>query len=64
VLLETLLIGGARYTSKEALDRFLEKLNAGSAGSPVRSAPNQPTASRQAQIHASRRKLHSQRIGN
>ena len=39
VVLETIQVGGARYTSREALQRFCERLT---TGAPV-AAPVQPT---------------------
>ena len=35
IKLETLLIGGVRYTSREALQRFAERLTAVASGEPM-----------------------------
>jgi len=49
IKLETILIGGIRYTSEEAIQRFIDSLN--SAGSP---APAISPAQRQRQSEAAR----------
>jgi len=46
VKLETILIGGRRYTSKEALERFIDRTTAAANGEviPVRSAKQRERA--------------------
>jgi hypothetical protein len=50
VRLETLLVGGKRFTSREALQRFTEQLTAAAAGEapPGRSVKQRETAMRRA----------------
>ncbi|MBX3413904.1 MAG: DUF1580 domain-containing protein [Pirellulales bacterium] len=56
VRLETTLIGGKRYTSIEALQRFADRLN-GHSDSLVPSRPATPPAARAKQIAAADRDL-------
>jgi hypothetical protein len=54
VTLETILIGGERYTSREALHRFFERSTAAADGIE---APSHPTAARSRQQAEARREL-------
>jgi hypothetical protein len=56
VLLETILIGGIRYTSQEALQRFFEATTAAADGTPV---PARTTKRREKAIEAAERELRS-----
>ena len=53
VKLETALIGGKRYTSQEAIQRFIEGTTAASSGQPVKRAT--PSRSRQAAMERAER---------
>jgi hypothetical protein len=49
IRLETLIVGGGRYTSRQAVQRFAERLSAARAGSPGPARESAPrTASRRA----------------
>jgi len=54
VKLETVLIGGRRYTSNEALERFVSRTTAAAAGEP---APTRTPTQRQRAILAAEREL-------
>ena len=53
VRLESALIGGIRYTSREALDRFIVACSGGGSPAPIVATPKQ----RQRQIAAAEREL-------
>jgi hypothetical protein len=49
IKLETLQVGGTRYTSREALQRFFDRLSQqGESGAEPRSAPREPSCGRTA----------------
>mgnify|MGYP001493838456 CR=1 FL=1 len=54
VALETLLIGGQRYTSREALQRFFD---ASTAAADRATAPSRPNAARATEVSAARKEL-------
>jgi len=54
VRLETIMVGGTRCTSVEALLRFFERLTAATDGKPV---PSSDSRHRQAQVRAAEREL-------
>jgi len=55
VRLETLMVGGVRYTSREALQRFAERLTAAADG--TRPAPAPTSRQRQRAIEQAEREL-------
>ncbi len=57
VNLETALIGGRRFTSQEALQRFFERSNASTKGTHARPAQSGRSKARQAAIEAAEREL-------
>src|SRR3954451_22020866 len=52
VLLETIQVGATRCTSREALQRFFERLSQGVGGGPVPAAPPRSIARRTRQSEA------------
>lgn len=60
VILETLNVGGTKYTSAAAIQRFIEAQNAPSESSPAPVSPKQ----RERQSTVARRELAAMGIGN
>ncbi len=56
VRLESVMLGGTRYTSREALQRFAERVTAAADGESVES-PNKTTRERQRDIDRAERDL-------
>lgn len=56
IKLETIVVGGVRYTSIEAIARFIERTTAASAGASV-PAPRPTTRQREAAIRRAEREL-------
>ena len=56
IRLESIMIGGTRCTSQEALQRFFDALTAQAEGQPVQQ-PQRLTKSRQKQIEAAEKRL-------
>ena len=56
VRLETFLVGGRRFTSREALDRFSERVTAAANGEP---APRRTNRQRAAAISQAERELNA-----
>lgn len=56
IRLETLVVGGVRYTSIEAIQRFIERTTAASAGASA-PLPRPTTRQRQAAIRQAEREL-------